>query len=108
MKKLVVGICSLVLSSAVWAAEGTGEGTINKVKSGEEKLNISHGPIEGVMESMTMDFQVMDPSMLDDVAAGDKVRFTVEEAAGGAFVITDIEVTGKGAVAADDGHGHQH
>lgn len=78
---------------------GTSEGTVNEVKSKAGKLNITHGPIGEFMDAMTMDFEVVDPSMTDDVKKGDKIRFTVEKATGGRFVITDIQVTGKAAVA---------
>lgn len=108
--KALACVVALAFASSAWAAkEGTATGTINKIKADSESLNISHGPISGLgMDGMTMDFNVMDPSMLEEVAAGDKVDFTVEEAAGGRYVITDIKVIGKGNVAADDGHNHSH
>lgn len=87
------------LNFAFAGQAGTTEGTVNEVKSKAGKLNITHGPISGLMDAMTMDFEVVDPSMTDDVKKGDKVRFTVEKATGGRFVITDIQVTGKAAVA---------
>lgn len=107
--KLLVAVVGMTLAFTAWAGKsGDAEGTINKVKASDEKLNITHGPITGLgMDGMTMDFAVVDPSMMDDVAAGDKVKFTVEEAAGGNYVITDIQVTGKGSVASD-GHNHSH
>jgi Cu/Ag efflux protein CusF len=43
------------------------------------------------MPAMTMVFQVKDPSMLDIVKAGDKVKFKAASA-GGAFTITEIEL----------------
>lgn len=107
--KLLVAVVGMTIASLAWAAKsGETEGTVNKVKAEDERLNITHGPIEGLgMQGMTMDFSVVDPSMLEDVKAGDKVKFTVEEAAGGQYVITDIQVTGKGEVASD-GHNHSH
>lgn len=107
--KLLMAVTGMALASLAWAAKsGETEGTVNKVKSADERLNITHGPIEGLgMQGMTMDFSVVDPAMLGDVKAGDKVKFTVEEAAGGQYVITDIQVTGKGEVASD-GHSHTH
>jgi Cu/Ag efflux protein CusF len=98
LRTILVGVVGLCLSAAVWAGKtGDAQGTINTVKVDDGKLNITHGPIAGLgMPGMTMDFNVMDPSMLDDVGAGDKVKFTVEEAAGGRYVITDIAVLGKG------------
>ncbi len=39
---------------------------------------------------MTMVFQVRDPAMLDEVKAGDKIKFDAEKV-GGAFTVTKIE-----------------
>lgn len=105
--KVLIGVIGLSLATSAFAGKpGSGVGTINKIKTGDEKLNITHGPITGLMGAMTMDFNVMDPSMLSDVKEGDKIKFTVEETSG-KFVITDIQVMGNGSVTAD-GHGHQH
>jgi Cu/Ag efflux protein CusF len=40
---------------------------------------------------MTMVFQVQDPTLLDKVKPGDKVKFRAEKAASG-YVVTAIEV----------------
>ena len=67
------------------------DGEIRKVDQDTKKLTIKHGPIKNLdMPGMTMLFQVRDPSMLDSVKPGDKVRFHAEKA-GGAIVITAIE-----------------
>jgi Cu/Ag efflux protein CusF len=42
------------------------------------------------MPAMTMVFQVKDPAMLDQVKAGDKVRFVVEKSSG-AYTVTHLE-----------------
>ena len=105
--KVLVGVIGLTLATSAFAGKpGNGVGTINKIKAGDEKLNITHGPISGLMGAMTMDFNVMDPSMLSDVKEGDKIKFTVEETSGN-FVITDIQVMGNGSVATE-GHNHPH
>jgi Cu(I)/Ag(I) efflux system periplasmic protein CusF len=39
---------------------------------------------------MTMVFQVKDPAILDQVKAGDKIKFDAEKV-GGAFTVTKIE-----------------
>ncbi len=43
------------------------------------------------MPAMTMVFQVKDPAMLEQVKAGDKVKFAAETL-GGAYTVTKIEV----------------
>jgi len=42
------------------------------------------------MPPMTMVFQVKDPAMLNQIKAGDKVKFQAEKV-GGAFTVTRIE-----------------
>ena len=67
------------------------EGEIRKVDKETKKITIKHGAIKNLdMPGMTMVFQVKDPSMLDKVKAGDKVRFKAEKA-GGAIVVTEIQ-----------------
>lgn len=67
------------------------DGEIRKVDKDTKKITIKHGPMQSFdMPGMTMVFQVKDPAMLDQVKAGDKVKFQVEKL-GGAFTVTGIE-----------------
>jgi len=76
--------------SATGATLTTGE--IRKVDKDTGKITIKHGPIHNLaMPAMTMVFKVMNPAMLDQVAAGDKIKF-VAERTGGALVVTQIEL----------------
>ena len=69
------------------------EGEIRKVDKGAKKITIKHGPLVNLdMPPMTMVFQVADPRMLEQVKAGDKVKFRVEKF-GGAYTVTSIQVT---------------
>lgn len=73
------------------AEEAMGEGEIRKVDKDAGKLTIKHGPLESLgMPAMTMVYRVTDPAILDQVKAGDKVRFVVEEI-GGLLTVTKIE-----------------
>lgn len=75
------------------AASKYADGTIKKVDKTAGKLTISHGPLESLaMPAMTMVFRAADPAMLDQVKAGDKIRFTVDKI-GGALTVTDLEIT---------------
>ena len=75
------------------AATDMTEGEIRKVDKDAKKITIKHGEIKNLeMPSMTMVFQVKDPALLDLVKAGDKVTFRAEKA-GGALVVTAIEVS---------------
>lgn len=67
------------------------DGEIRKVDKDAKKITIKHGPLQSLdMPAMTMVFQVRDPAMLEQVKAGDKVKFQAEKV-GGAFTITQIE-----------------
>lgn len=66
------------------------EGEIRKISKDTGKLTIKHGEIKNLdMPPMTMVFTAKDPAMLDKVAVGDKVHFTVIEE-GGKMVVTEL------------------
>lgn len=67
------------------------DGEVRRVDKDEKKLTIRHGPIQNLdMPAMTMVFQVNDLALLDNVSAGDKIKFTAEKI-GGVFTVTGIE-----------------
>ncbi|MES2944784.1 MAG: copper-binding protein [Pseudomonadota bacterium] len=68
------------------------EGEVRKVDVENKKVTIKHGVIKSLdMPAMTMVFAVKDAAVLEQVKAGDRIRFRAE-AAGGSAVVTDIEV----------------
>lgn len=70
---------------------GLSDGEIRRVDKDAKKITVRHGPLQNLdMPAMTMVFQVKDPAMLDQVKAGDKVKFQAEKVGGG-FMITKIE-----------------
>ena len=68
------------------------DGEVRKVDKDARKLSIRHGPLPrlDMPTAMTMVYQVSDQAILDQVKAGDKIRFTAEKA-GGQFTVTRIE-----------------
>jgi Cu(I)/Ag(I) efflux system periplasmic protein CusF len=69
------------------------DGEIRKVDKDAKKITIKHGEIKNLeMPPMTMVFQVKDPVLLEQVKAGDKVRFAADKVGGG-YVVTRIEST---------------
>lgn len=78
-------------AEAAQAASAMSEGEVRRVDKDAKKITLRHGPLANLdMPAMTMVFQVGDPAMLDQVKAGDKVKFVAEKS-GGAFTITKIE-----------------
>ena len=83
----------LLLGNAAYAAEEiTVEGTVNAINFREQKLNITHGVIKDLAGEATRDFAVLDPGMLEEVQAGNKIKFSVSKDSDGVLVITDFEV----------------
>ena len=67
------------------------DGEVRKVDKDAKKITIKHGPLQGLdMPAMTMVFQVADPAMLEQVKAGDKVKFQAEKIGGG-YRVTQIQ-----------------
>ena len=67
------------------------QGEVRKVDKGAGKLTLKHGPIANLeMPPMTMVFQVKDPSMLDQVKAGDAIQFKAEKI-GGSYTVTELQ-----------------
>ena len=68
------------------------DGEVRKIDKDARKITLRHAEIKELdMPAMTMVFQVKDPSLLDKVKTGDKVKFKAE-GSGGTFVLTEIEV----------------
>lgn len=73
------------------AAADMAEGEIRKISKDTGKLTIKHGAIKNLdMPPMTMTFNAKDPAMLDNIAVGDKVRFTVIDK-DGKMTVTELQ-----------------
>ena len=103
MKHAIFTILALTLTMPVAAIEhqppptaaanaaSMSDGEVRKVDPETKKITLRHGPIQNLgMPPMTMVFQVTDPAMLDQVKAGDKIRFNADKV-NGAYVVTRIE-----------------
>lgn len=67
------------------------DGEVKKVDKEAGKITIKHGPLVGLgMPAMTMVFRAKDPSMLEQVKQGDKIRFVADKV-DGAFTVTKLE-----------------
>ena len=64
---------------------------IRKIDIENKKITLKHGEIKNLdMPSMTMVFAVKDTTMLEKLAAGDKVMFTADKV-GNTFTVMSIE-----------------
>jgi Cu(I)/Ag(I) efflux system protein CusF len=72
------------------AQDAMTDGEVTKLNKPEGKITIKHEPIDSLgMPAMTMVFRVSDPTMLDQVAPGDRIRFVVEKI-GGLLTLTEV------------------
>lgn len=68
------------------------DGEVRKVDKQAKKITLRHGAIRNLdMPGMTMVFNVTDPSVLDKVKPGDKVRFAADKR-GDALTVTHLEL----------------
>lgn len=68
------------------------DGEVKKIDKSTNKITLKHGDIKNLdMPGMTMVFKVKDPTALDSLKPGDKVKFRAEKA-DGAIVVTEIQV----------------
>lgn len=67
------------------------EGTVKKVDKAAGKVTIAHGPLTNLgMPGMTMVFRVKDAAWLEQMKAGDKIRFMADRI-DGAFTVVRYE-----------------
>jgi Cu/Ag efflux protein CusF len=55
------------------------QGVVRVVAPEINRIFIEHGDIPGLMEAMTMAFEPEDPTMLNGLAPGDQVHFTLQK-----------------------------
>ena len=76
---------------AIPASADMANGEIRKVDKENKKITLKHGAIKNLdMPGMTMVFGIKNGAMLDNLKAGDKVKFKAEQV-GTAIVVTDIQ-----------------
>jgi Cu/Ag efflux protein CusF len=62
------------------------EGMVKKVDKSKGTVTLAHGPMNG-MPAMTMVYKVKDAAWLDQLQAGQKIRFATDPADGGMTVV---------------------
>lgn len=73
------------------SATGMTDGEVRKIDKGTRTITLRHGEIPNLnMPPMTMVFEAKEPTMLDKVKVGDKVKFKAANV-GGTFTVTEIE-----------------
>jgi Cu/Ag efflux protein CusF len=70
-------------AAAVQTTTYQGVGVVKSMNPKFPYIEIDHQEIKGLMEGMTMEFYVKDTSLLQGLAAGDHIEFTIESGVGG-------------------------
>jgi Cu/Ag efflux protein CusF len=65
----------------------TARGFIRGLRRDQSTILITHEALDGIMESMTMAYRATDPSVLDAIAPGDRVQFTVRSQRGELLIL---------------------
>ena len=88
-------VAALRQAAAPRAADSwTTDGIVRLVQAGPGVVWLTHGDIPGLMPGMTMPFEAASPRLLDGLAPGDRVRFTLKQSAGQLRVVA-IEKEGR-------------
>ncbi len=84
-------LLSALLALAAFGAQAQNtEAEVKKVDKAQGKITLKHGEIKSLdLPPMTMVFRVKDAKALDAVAAGDKVRVTIEKL-DGQYTVTSM------------------
>ena len=80
-------------AAAVQTTSHQGVGIVKAIDPKLPSIEIDHEEIKGLMPAMQMDFHVRDKSLLNNLAVGDHIEFTVENGVGG-LTITAIRKIG--------------
>ena len=87
----VAMVFSVGIVAMAAAQQSSVDGTVEKIDKGAGKVTLKHGPIKNLdMDGMTMVFRVQDPSALDKLKTGQKVKFEADRV-NGQITVTKIE-----------------
>ncbi len=88
--KRSITLISLALAAASPWAQSLADAEVRKIDKEQAKITLKHGEIKNLdMPPMTMVFRVKDAKMLENLSAGDKVKFAAEKV-DGQYVVMQI------------------
>jgi Cu/Ag efflux protein CusF len=89
---LIFALALFIGSQGVIAQSDLIDGQVMKIDQSAGKITIKHGPAKrlGMESGMTMVYKVQDPTILDVVKAGNKVKFDAEQV-NGQYTVTRIQ-----------------
>ncbi len=111
--RLLSALAGLLIATPLLAQDlPLAEAEVRRVDARNGKITLRHGDIRNLdMPPMTMVFQVSHPTLLDQVKAGDRVRFTADRINGTYTVLSLQPAEGPGQTpggAGADHNSHKH
>jgi len=70
---------------------GVGIGHVDRISDDKKIIHLTHNDIPGIMEAMSMQYELASPDLVKDIKQGDSVTFTLTKAELGDFIITSIK-----------------
>lgn len=93
MNRVIVLSLLAALNAPTWAdAAADGEGEVLDLNRTDGAILIQHGEIPNMMGPMTMEFSVVNKSLLEGINVGDRVTFSIEARPPFDYVLTRIEL----------------
>jgi Cu/Ag efflux protein CusF len=71
--------------------QGIGLGKVQGIDTVLHTVTLAHNDIPGIMDAMSMEYTLAKPELARGLAAGDSVRFTLQEPTTGTFIVSAIE-----------------
>lgn len=96
IKSLLLTLCvaffalGAVSTPAMAQNEGSGTGEVRRLDHEEKKITLKHGAISELdLPAMTLVY-LIEPTMMEGLVPGDKVRFTAQRSSDGEYIIIRI------------------
>ncbi len=91
-RMIAIGLSLNALPRVALAQTATADGQVQKIDTSAGKITLKHGPMKALDMDMpmTMVYSVKDPSALQGLKTGDKVKFDAERV-NGQLTVTKIE-----------------
>lgn len=87
----LLAIAATAATAALAADLPQADAEVRRVNPAGQEITLRHGDIKNLdMPPMTMVFKVKDPTLLQNVKAGDKVKFTADKV-NGAYTIMSLQ-----------------
>lgn len=86
---LLAAALSVAACGGEGSAEGRGTGVVRGIDTAKAQITLEHGDVPGLMQAMTMTFDVADPKLLEGIEVGDEVGFSLRYA-DGSYTVTDL------------------